>query len=140
VHKPDAAEARAGEVAFTLTWRQEGGSLAGELVAENVCGRQLRLSGKPDLTPLDADGTPLPAQTVVTLEFMPPGYVTLDAGERAIAPVSWGGWDGPAASGRFIVTWPGGSTEVTAIGPRQPAATGPATNLSSSWFRRVAER
>ena len=137
VHEPKVQEAGPDEVAFTLTWRHEAEALAGELVAENVSRRVLRLSGKPDLKPLNADGQPLPAETVVTLEFMPPGYVDIAPGERAEAPVSWGGWDGVAASGHFIVTWPGGSTLVAASGPRQPRGSGPATNLSSSWFRLV---
>jgi hypothetical protein len=62
----------------------------------------------------------------------------LAPGERARAPVGWGGWDGPPASGKVLVTWAGGQTQVTADGPVQPEADGPATNLWSSWFEQWA--
>jgi hypothetical protein len=130
----DAAEARPDEIAFTLVWEADGGQLTGRLEARNIGDRPVRLSHKPVLVPIGADGEPLDAHTVVTMEFRPPGYVELEPGERAGAGVSWGGWDGPPASGRFVVEWAGGRSEVEALGPWQPTSTGPATNLSSSWW------
>ena len=84
-----------------------------------------RLSHKPRLIPIGVNGQPLSAETIVTLEFRPPGYVVLGPGERARARVGWGGWDGPAPSGRVLVAWDGGRQEVIAEGPRQPENAGP---------------
>lgn len=70
----------------------------------------------------------------MSLEMRPPGYVELAPGDRASSSVTWGGWDGPPSSGRFIAHWPGGQTEIHAQGPPQPTNHGPATNLSTSWF------
>jgi len=89
------------------------------------------------LTPLGLDGELLAAETIVTLELRQPGFVELAPGERARTRVGWGGWDGPPASGTVLVTWAGGQTEVTAHGPVQPEADGPAVNLWTSWFERV---
>ena len=124
------------DVEFTLSWSDAGGALQGDLVAENVSGHACRLSGKPDVIPLGADGLSLDAGTVWTMEYRVPDHVVLSPGQRATAPVAWGGWDGPAASGRVIVTWPGGRKEIQVLGPRQPtpSATG-AMPLSTSWFR-----
>ena len=36
-----------------------------------------RLSHKPRLIPIGVNGQPLSAETIVTLEFRPPGYVVL---------------------------------------------------------------
>jgi hypothetical protein len=47
------------DVEFTLSWGDAGGALQGDLVAENVGGRACRLSGKPDVIPIGADGLPL---------------------------------------------------------------------------------
>lgn len=135
--RPDVPEARPSDVAFRLFWRAESGHLRGELVATNVSDHAVRLSGKPGLTPIGLDGEPLAAKTVVTLEFVPPGFVQLAPGERARTRVGWSGWDGPPASSTVLVTWSGGQTEVTADGPAQPEGHGPATNLSSSWFERI---
>lgn len=129
--------AGASEVTFTLTWRADAGSLKGELQALNVCDHVVRLSGKPRLVPIGVDGEQLDADAIVSAEMKLPGYVELAPGERASAPVSWAGWDGPPASGRLIVGWQGGRVEVEAFGPRQPESVGPPTNLSSSWFERV---
>jgi Domain of unknown function (DUF4232) len=137
VGRTDVPEAKPGDVAFRLSWRAESGSLTGELEVSNVCDHAVRLSGKPGLTPIGIDGEPLAAETAVTLELRPPGYVVLAPGDRARAPVGWGGWDGPPAGGMVLVTWEGGQTEVTAHGPVQPEADGPATNLWSSWFERI---
>lgn len=134
----DAAEAGPEDVTFALTWQAEDGALRGVLQARNVSGRRVRLSGKPGLSPLDADGQPLEAMSIMTLEMRMPGYVELDPGESARSAVGWAGWDGPAASGVVRVEWPGGQADVPATGPRQPPGTGPATNLWSSWFDQVA--
>jgi hypothetical protein len=130
------AEARPEDLRLTLGWQLDAdGALRGELVAGNVSDHPVRLSGKPALQVLGEDGSPLSAQTVVTLEFRPPGYVELDPGQHATAPVSWAGWDGSPAGDVVVVELPGGSTEVRVSGPRQPTARGPATNLGSSWFQ-----
>jgi hypothetical protein len=134
----DAPEARPDDVAFSLTWLAEDGGLKGQLEARNVGGQRVRLSGKPQLTPLDAEGNPLDTASVMTMELRLPGYVELDPGESAASQVGWAGWDGPPASGVVRVEWPGGQADVPAAGPPQPAATGPATNLWSSWFDRTA--
>jgi Domain of unknown function (DUF4232) len=131
-------EARPDDVDLALVWRPtSGGGLAGHLAARNVCGHMVRLSGKPTVTPVGTDGEALDAHTVVTAEMRMPGYVELAPGERALAPVSWGGWDGPPAGGSVIIGLAGGETEVLADGPRQPESHGPATNLSTSWFERT---
>lgn len=137
VTEPDAPEARPDEIAFTLTWLPDGDALKGELEARNVGNRRVRLSGKPALTPLDADGQPLETESIITLELVIPGYVELDPGETATARIGWAGWDGRDAGGAVRVEWPGGQAEVQALGARQPAGSGPATNLFSSWFVRA---
>jgi hypothetical protein len=133
----EAPEARPDEVAFTLTWLPDGDGLRGDLGVRNVGTHRIRLTGKPRLTPLDADGHPLEADSVITLELRVPGYVELDPGDSATADVGWAGWDGLAAGGTVRVEWPGGQADVPAAGPRQPAGSGPATNLWSSWFVRT---
>jgi hypothetical protein len=133
----DAAQASSDDVTFALTWSDEDGALRGVLEARNVSDHRVRLSGKPQLTPLDADGQPLGAVTIATLELRMPDYVELDPGESARSNVGWAGWDGAAAAGMVRVEWPGGRADVAASGPHQPSATGPATNLWSSWFERV---
>ena len=130
----DDLEARPDEVTFSLAWRAEDGALKGVLEARNVSRRRVRLTGKPQLTVLDNQGHRLEAPSVATLEMMMPGYVELDPGEAAVSRIGWAGWDGPAASARVIVSWPGGQAQVLASGPAQPTGTGPATNLWSSWF------
>jgi hypothetical protein len=133
----DAAEASPEDVTFAVTWQDENGALTGVLEARNVSQHRVRLSGKPGLSPLDADGQPLDAMSIVSLEMRIPGYVELDPGEAARSNIGWAGWDGPAAGGIVRVGWPGGQADVPVSGPPQPSATGPATNLWSSWFDRV---
>jgi Protein of unknown function (DUF4232) len=133
----NAAEASPDDVEFALTWQAENDTLAGVLEARNVSQRRVRLTGKPALTPLDTEGEPLGAVAIATMELRMPGYVELDPGESARSRVGWAGWDGPAAGGTVRVEWPGGQADVPASGPRQPSATGPATNLWSSWFDRA---
>ncbi|WP_112244706.1 DUF4232 domain-containing protein [Kribbella monticola] len=134
MNEVEAVEAEAGEVEFKLAWQETSGGLEGTLEAVNICEHPVTLTGKPGLMPLGADGEPLDAIGVVSLEARIPGYVVLRPGEKAIAPVGWAGWDGPPASGVFVVSWNGGRTEVRPTGPAQPQRTGPTTNLWSSWF------
>lgn len=134
----DTAEARPEDVTFALSWQAEDGALTGVLEARNISDHRVRLSGKPSLRPLDADGQPLDAMAIATLEMRMPGYAELAPGESAQSRVGWAGWDGPPAGGIVRVEWPGGQADVPVTGPRQPSATGPATNLWSSWFDRIA--
>ena len=124
-----------GDLSVTVRWEPDGEGLRGQVIAENTGGRACRLPGKPGVTPLGLDGEPLPVDTVVTLEWVSPGYVALEPGQRAVAPVAWGGWDGLAASSLARVTWDGGAATAAVEGPAQPAATGAPRNISSSWFR-----
>jgi hypothetical protein len=131
------------ELAFTLTWRLKEGYLVGDLDAVNVSNHRVRLTGKPGLVPLGMDSEPLDVRGIVTAELMGPGWVDLELGERARTQVLWSGWDGPASSGEVIIKWGPGAwadkrqTRVAAGGPRQPESRGPATNTTSSWFRKV---
>ena len=119
-----------------MSWTtQSDGALRGGLTATNVSDRPVRLTGKPALLPLSQNGRPLDAMTVVTAEVVLPGYVVVDPGESVSADVGWGRWNGPDPSGDVIVRWPGGQATIRPDGPRRPAATGPATNLWSTWFR-----
>jgi Protein of unknown function (DUF4232) len=123
------------DLEFALTWTPAGRGLTGRLQARNVGQRACRLSGKPVLVPLAPDGTELAAQTVITLELRAPGYVLLGPGDSAVADVGWAGWNGPPASGRMLVRWPGGQQDFRTAGPPQPEpAPDGATNLWSSWF------
>ncbi len=124
-----------GDLSVTVRWERDGGGLRGQVIAENTGGRACRLPGKPGVRPLGLDGGPLPVETVITLEWVAPGYVALEPGQQAAAPVAWGGWEGPAASSRAQVTWEGGAATAAVEGPAQPAATGTPRNISSSWFR-----
>lgn len=133
----EAPEARPEDVAVALTWQPDGDALRGELVVRNVGTHRIRLYGKPGLTPLDIDGQPLDADTIVTAELRMPDHVELGPGESAVSNIGWAGWDGPAAGGTVRVTWPGGQVDVPSVGPRQPAGSGPGTNLWSSWFVRL---
>lgn len=137
VTEQEIPEAGPPDVAVSLDWHPDGEALRGEVVARNVGNRRVRLTGKPRLIPLDDAGQPLDADAIITLEMLMPGYVELDPGESAAAPVGWAGWDGPPAGPQVRVEWPGGSVDVTTEGPRQPAGRGPATNLISSWFSRT---
>jgi len=123
------------DLSVTVRWERDGGGLRGHVIAENTGGRACRLPGKPGVRPLGLDGKPLPVETVITLEMVLPGYVTLEPGQRAAAPVAWGGWDGSAASSQAHVTWEGGTATAAVEGPAQPSATDPPCNISSSWFR-----
>ncbi len=135
----EVSECGPEDVEFTIVWQATGdGGLAGRIEAVGV-GAACRLSGKPTVVPLDADGRPLDVHTVTTREWREPGFAELAAGERAVATLRWAGWDGPDPTGRALVRWgPGAAQEATAsvTGPARPAATGPATNIVSGWFTR----
>ena len=134
----DAPEAVPSQLQLALVWRRDDeGSLEGELRALNIAERAVRVSSKPRLAALGLAGEDLEVDMIVTAEMRVPGFVLLEPGERARAPVLWSGWDGPPCSGRFIVDLAGGQATVRASGPRQPRSQGPATLLSSWWFERV---
>lgn len=126
------------DVAVTVNWTQDGTGLRGQVIARNVSARACRLAGKPGVTPLGLDGAPLPAQTVVTLEMIMPGYVVLQPGQRAAARVGWREWCGQPASDRARVSWNGGAAVADVHGPVQPGCSqGQSGNLSSGWFRLI---
>jgi hypothetical protein len=126
------------DLSVTVRWERDGTRLRGQVIAENTGERACRLPGKPGVRPLGPDGAPLPVETVITMELVSPGYVALEPGQRAAAPVSWGGWDGLAASSQARVTWEGGAVTAAVEGPTQPAATDAPRNISSSWFRPLS--
>ena len=131
------------DLAVTVSWEHDGAGLRGQVIAENTSGRACRLAGKPQVQPLHADGTPLPVETVISLEMLTPGFVILPPGDRAAARVSWASWCGQPASGRAQVSWDGGSALAEVRGPAQPECVqGRSGNLTSSWFglRGNAER
>jgi hypothetical protein len=137
----DPAEAplcEAADLAVVVRWEQDGTGLRGQVLAENVGGRVCRLAGKPEVTPLAADGAPLPAGTVVTLEWRSPGYVLLRPGQRAAARVGWASWCGRRAAGRARVGWGSGEAVAEVHGPAQPeCSAGAPDNLVSSWFELI---
>ena len=128
----------AADLAVAVHWAPDGTGLRGQVVAENVGGRACRLAGKPGITPLAADGTPLPAQTVITLEWRSPGYVLLEPGQRAAARVGWRSWCGRQAAGQAQVDWGSGQAVADVHGPAQPECSpGEPGNLVSSWFQLI---
>jgi hypothetical protein len=134
----DHPEARPEDLAIALAWQHtDDGALSGRLTVRNVSDHPVRVSHKPGLQPLAADGHRLDATCIVTAELRDPNHVVLEPGQQAQAPVGWAGWDGPPAGGDVHVTLAGGATTVTVDGPAQPASRGPATNLWSSWFQAV---
>src|SRR5712671_2841545 len=74
------------DLTVAVHWEQDGTALRGQVIARNVSARACRLAGKPTITPLGLDAAPLPAETLVTLEWIEPGYVVLQPGQRAAAP------------------------------------------------------
>jgi hypothetical protein len=126
------------DLEVTVRWVQDGTGLRGQVIAHNIGSRAYRLAGKPRVTPLGLDGTPLPVDTVITLEMLLPGYVVLAPGQRAAAPVSWRNWCGQAVSARARVSWPGGEAIGDVQGPVQPQCSGPGTrHLRSGWFKLI---
>jgi len=127
------------DLVVVVRWERDGTGLCGQVIAENVGSRACQLASKPDVTPLRADGSPLPTSTIVSLEFRSPGYVVLQPGDRAAAPVWWGSWCGQQASDQARVSWPGGMTVAKVDGPTQPDCTHRRPdNLSSSWFDLIS--
>jgi hypothetical protein len=116
-------------------WERDGTGLRGQVIAENVGARVCQLANKPTVTPLRSDGSPLPVETIISLEWRSPGYVNLQPGQRAAALILWASWCGQQASGQALVKWPGGSTIARVDGPTQPDC-GPsrARSITSSWF------
>jgi hypothetical protein len=126
------------DLTVAVHWERDGTGLRGQIIARNVSARACRLAGKPTITPLGLDGVPLPAETLVTLEWLEPGYVVLQPGQRAAAPVTWREWCGKPASERARVSWNDGTTVTQVSGPAQPGCSqGTADNLTSSWFRLI---
>jgi hypothetical protein len=136
----DVATPSADEVELRLRWHQvRDGALGGRLEVRNIGTRTVRIGGKPTLTPIGEHGRPLETEFVVTAELRMPPYVDLAPGQRAAAPVSWAGWDGPPASGQVRVEFDDVTVDVAADGPAQPASRAEPTNLSSSWFDLLGE-
>jgi hypothetical protein len=126
------------DLAMAMHWERDGTGLRGQVIARNAGARACRLAGKPTITPLGLDGAPLPAETVVTLELLEPGYVVLQPGQRAAAPATWREWCGQPAAERARVSWNGGTTVAEVSGPTQPGCSqGSGDNLSSSWFQLI---
>jgi hypothetical protein len=126
------------DLAIVVNWQRDGTGLRGHVIAENVSDHTCQLANKPTVTPLQADGSPLPVDTIITLEMRTPGYVNLEPGQRAAALVLWASWCGQQASNQALVKWPGGSAIARVDGPTQPAC-GPsrAYNITSSWFNPI---
>jgi hypothetical protein len=123
------------DLAVVVSWERVATGLRGQVIAENVGGRACQLASKPGVTPLRTDGSPLPVETIISLEWMNPGCVVLQPGERAAASVSWGSWCRTQASDQARVSWPGGSTVARVDGPTQPKCVpGRPDNLTSGWF------
>jgi hypothetical protein len=123
------------DLAVVVEWEQDGSGLRGQVIAENVGGRACRLPGKPTVTPVAPDGTPLDVRNVVSLELLSPGYVDLQPGDRAAARVRWSSWCGPRPADRARVEWDGSSVVAPVRGPRQPECVPDwPDNLNPWWF------
>lgn len=121
-----------------LSWSaDDNGGLIGWLEVRNDGENAVRLAGKPGLRPLGLDGAPLATECIVTLELRTPGYLDVPSGGAARAPVGWGGWAGPPASGQVEVSFSDLTYIVDVDGPAQPPGRGPGTNLWSNWFELV---
>lgn len=114
----------------------DDGSLRGHVTVRNIGAAACRVGGKPVVTPLGRDGTPLPARTIVTMEARVPSWVVLQPGAGAEAGVGWSGWCGDPASGRARLQWEHGEVTVAVDGPAQPRCPdgGQPLNLWASWF------
>jgi hypothetical protein len=128
------------DLAVTVRWQQDGTGLRGQVLARNVGSRACRLAGKPTVKPLGLDGAALPTETVITLELRIPGYVVLQPGKSAAAPVIWRNWSGQAASDRARVSWQSGTAIADVEGPAQPQDSQGQGNLSSGWFSLIDQR
>ena len=129
-------ECEAAEVEVAVVWEERDGGLSGWVSIRNVGAHACRVTGKPAVIPLAANGVPLDVQTVVTLELRRPDHAVLEPGQQARAPIGWGAWQGAPVGDRAIVAWgePRRRTTAPVTGPRQPASTAGPTNLTSSWF------
>jgi hypothetical protein len=126
------------DLTAAVHWERDGTGLRGRIIARNVSARACRLAGKPAIMPLGLDGVPLPAETMITLEMLEPGYVVRQPGQSAAAPVTWRDWCGQPASDRARVSWDSGTTVADVTGPTQPACSQERSgDLSSSWFRLI---
>jgi hypothetical protein len=75
------------DLAVVVKWEHGRPGLDGQVIAENVSGRACRLAYKPQVTPLQLDGTPLPVETIeladtnqgTTENFPMDGYVATQA-------------------------------------------------------------
>jgi hypothetical protein len=133
--EPTVPVCQPDDLAVTVRWESHGPGLRGQVVAENISARSCRLPGKPGIVPVGQDGKPLPAQTIVTMEWMSPGYVELAPGDRAAAPAGWANWCGEPASRRALVRWDGVEVVAEVDGPVQPGCEpGKPNNLTSGWF------
>jgi hypothetical protein len=123
------------DLAVSVRWERAGVGLDGQIIVENIGGRTCRLSDKPSVVPLGADGRELPVENVIAMDARLEPAI-LAPSRRAAAPISWAGWCGEPASGRVRVHWFCGSAVVEVHGPRQPDCPDPGqpTNLWSSWF------
>ncbi|HEY0998317.1 MAG TPA: DUF4232 domain-containing protein [Streptosporangiaceae bacterium] len=134
----DLRQCGSDDLAIVVSWERDSPGLRGQVIAENVSDRACRIENKPGVTPLQRDGTPLAVETIISLEWVSPGYVSLQPGERAAARMFWGSWCGQQASDRARVDWPGGSTVAEVHGPTQPECLqGHPSNLTSSWFKLI---
>jgi hypothetical protein len=126
------------DVSVVVHWQHDGPGLRGQVLAENVSGHVCRLANKPDVTPLRVGGKPLRVRTIMTLEWRDPGYVDLQPGQRAAAPLSWGSWCGLPASDQAQVVWAGGSAVAQVTGPTQPECVdGESGDLTTDWFHVI---
>src|ERR1700735_623004 len=108
------------DLAVTVSWERDGAGLRAQVTAETVSAGAGRLAGKPQVRPLQPDGTPLPVETVISLEMRNPGYVILSPDHRATARVSCASLCGQRESNRAQVSWDGGSAVTEVRGPAQP--------------------
>jgi hypothetical protein len=134
-------ECDAGDVTAVVHWERDGKGLSGTLTVTSTGTRTCLLTGKPGVAPLRADGGSLGTMCAVTLEMRMPGYVVLEPGRSAVAPVSWVSWCGDPASRRAEVTFRDGRCVIADVtGPTQPECHDPrSANLSSSWFTLTEE-
>lgn len=139
---------RPTDLTLSLVWTAEpSGALKGTLTATNPTQRACLLLVKPFVIPEGADGTPLPAVTVTTMEgrFGPDALLP---GGTATAPISWFTWCGAAAGRAAAVGWAGEvrlpTARILTTGHAQPSCDPriqrSSNHLSSSWFEGLHAR
>ena len=80
------------ELEASVTWAMtDQGGLGGHLTLRNVGTRTCRVGGKPEITPLDVNGEPLPTKHIVSLELRVPSWAAIGPRETAAARVWWSG-------------------------------------------------